>query len=155
MTGCGARSTSLWVHRNLFWQLSRDGNLHSFGISHDNLSKTILQGTLEGGRRRGRQRKCWIDTSRSGHPCTCQNCSQGPPAENIGRGSLLNRPSSPPDGPIGQGTELIPSIQPILCALYLTFMVRVVCPCSCTLSVRCLSHSPSMYIVLHSRACFP
>ena len=35
MTGCGARSTSsLWVHRNLFWRLSRDRNLHSSGISH-------------------------------------------------------------------------------------------------------------------------
>ena len=29
--------------------------------SHDSLSKTILQGTLEGGRRRGRQRNCWMD----------------------------------------------------------------------------------------------
>ena len=28
---------------------------------HDSLSKTILQGTLEGGRRRGRQRKSWSD----------------------------------------------------------------------------------------------
>ncbi len=28
---------------------------------HNSLSKTILQGTLEGGRRRGRQRKCWMD----------------------------------------------------------------------------------------------
>ena len=27
----------------------------------DSLSKTTLQGTLEGGRRRGRQRKCWMD----------------------------------------------------------------------------------------------
>ena len=27
---------------------------------HDSLSKTILQGTLEGGRSRGRQRKCWM-----------------------------------------------------------------------------------------------
>ena len=27
---------------------------------HNSLSKTILQGTLEGGRRRGRQRKCWM-----------------------------------------------------------------------------------------------
>ena len=33
-TGCGARSTSLWVHRKLFWQLSRDGNLHGSGMSH-------------------------------------------------------------------------------------------------------------------------
>ena len=28
---------------------------------HDSLSKTILQAILEGGRRRGRQRKCWMD----------------------------------------------------------------------------------------------
>ena len=28
---------------------------------HDSLSKTILQGTLEGGRRRGQQRQCWMD----------------------------------------------------------------------------------------------
>ena len=28
---------------------------------HDSLSNTILQGTLEDGRRRGRQRKCWMD----------------------------------------------------------------------------------------------
>ena len=28
---------------------------------HNNLPKTILQGTVEGGRRRGRQRKCWFD----------------------------------------------------------------------------------------------
>ena len=31
---------------------------------HDSLSKTILQGTLEGGRRRGRQRKCCMDNIR-------------------------------------------------------------------------------------------
>ena len=28
---------------------------------HEILSQTILQGILEGGRRRGRQRKCWMD----------------------------------------------------------------------------------------------
>ena len=28
---------------------------------HDSLSNNILQGTLDSGRRRGRQRKCWID----------------------------------------------------------------------------------------------
>ena len=30
-------------------------------VRHDTLTKTILQGTIEGGRRRGRQRKCWLD----------------------------------------------------------------------------------------------
>ena len=33
-TGCGARSASLWAHRNLFWPLPRDGNLHGSGRSH-------------------------------------------------------------------------------------------------------------------------
>ena len=28
---------------------------------HDSLCKTIMQGTIEGRRRRGRQRKCWLD----------------------------------------------------------------------------------------------
>ena len=28
---------------------------------HNNLPKTVLQGTLEGGRKRGRQMKCWMD----------------------------------------------------------------------------------------------
>ena len=39
-------------------------------------------------------------------PCPCQNCSQGPPGEKIGRGSLLNRSSCPPDEQIVQGTEV-------------------------------------------------
>ena len=33
-TGCGARSTLLWVHRNLLWQLSRDGNWQGLGMLH-------------------------------------------------------------------------------------------------------------------------
>ena len=31
---------------------------------HDSFSKTILQGTSEGGRRRRRQRKCWMDSTK-------------------------------------------------------------------------------------------
>ena len=31
---------------------------------HENLSKPVLQDTVEGGRRRGRQRKCWLDNIR-------------------------------------------------------------------------------------------
>ena len=46
-------------------------------------------------------------TSKSGHPCLCQNCSKGPPAENTGRGSLLKRLSCPLDDLIVQGTELM------------------------------------------------
>ena len=53
----------------------------------------------------GRGNAGWT-TAKSGHPCQCQKCSQGPPAEKTERGSLLNRSSGPPDDPIGQETEL-------------------------------------------------
>ena len=53
----------------------------------------------------GRGNAGWT-TSKSGHPCPYQNCSEGPLAEKTGRGSLLNRPLCPPDNPVGQGTEL-------------------------------------------------
>ena len=75
---------------------------------HDSLSKTIFQElSLDGGTGdavvgRGNAGR----TSKSGHICPCQSCSQEPPAEKTGRGALLNRPSCPPDDPIGQGTEL-------------------------------------------------
>ena len=39
------------------WKLARFGHV----TRHESLSKTILQGTLEGERRRGRQKKCWMD----------------------------------------------------------------------------------------------
>ena len=109
MTGYRARSTFLWVHKNLFWQLSRRRKLASFGhvTRHDSLSNTILHATLEGWRRHSRQRKCWKDNIKD---CPCQNCSQGLHAEKTGTGSLLNCPSClsppPPPTPIGQGTEL-------------------------------------------------
>ena len=45
-------------------------------------------------------------TSKSGHPCQCQNCSWWPLAEKAGSGSLLNCPSSPPNNPTGQETDL-------------------------------------------------
>ena len=44
-------------------------------------------------------------TSKCGHPCLCQSCTQEPPAEMTGRGSLLNRPSCSPDDPVVQGDE--------------------------------------------------
>ena len=57
----------------------------------------------------GRGNAGWT-TSKNRHPCPCQNCSQGPPAEKTGRGSLLNRLSCLFDDPIGLGTELNISI---------------------------------------------
>ena len=81
-TWCGARSTSFLVHRNLFWQLSRDGNLH--------LQNHRGRGggdTLEDGRRRGRQRTA----SKTGHHCPCRNYPQEPRAKKAGGGSLVPR----------------------------------------------------------------
>ena len=62
MTGCRARSTSLLVHRNLLWQDQlpcgftgtvsvKKWKLAWFGhvTCHNNLSKSISQGALEGG----------------------------------------------------------------------------------------------------------
>ena len=48
-------SIVLWAHRNLFWQLSKDGNLRwklawfRHVTCHDSLSKTIRQGTWKVG----------------------------------------------------------------------------------------------------------
>ena len=100
-------STSLWVHRNLFWQLSRDGNWYGLGFhtprqplqndppGHLEVWATLwwAEEMLDGQHQR-------VDIS-----APCQNCSQGPPAEKIGRGSLLNHPPPPPDDRY-QGTEL-------------------------------------------------
>ena len=49
---CGSTVLATVKKRKLAW----------FGhvTRHDSLSKTILQGTLKGGRRHGRQRKCWM-----------------------------------------------------------------------------------------------
>ena len=69
-------------HKSLLAIVKRQ-KLACFGwvMHHDSLSKTILQGILQSGRRRCRQRKCWKDNvkewtslpmSESGHPCPCQ-----------------------------------------------------------------------------------
>ena len=108
-TGCGARSTPLWVHRNLFWQLSRDGNLHGSGMSHATTASpkpSFRAPWRVGDAVVGRENAGWT-TSKSEHPCPCQSWPQGPPAEKTGRGSLLNRPSCSPYDQVGQGTELI------------------------------------------------
>ena len=105
---CGARSTPLSIHRNLFWQLSRDGNLNSLGMSRITTASPKLSFRAHwrvGDAMVGRRNAVWT-TSKSGHSCPCQNCLQGPPAEKTGRGPLLNCPSCISDDPIGQGTEL-------------------------------------------------
>ena len=108
MTGCGVRSTSLWAQRNLFWQLSRDGNLHGIWyVTHsDSLSKTSLQSTLEGGQRHGWQRKCWMDNVKEWTSLPMPKLLKKAPEERTERGSLLNCLSRLPNDPIGHGTEL-------------------------------------------------
>ncbi|KAI8502778.1 hypothetical protein Bbelb_194800 [Branchiostoma belcheri] len=92
---------------------------------HNNLAKTILQGTLEGKRRRGRQKKVWLDNIKDWtsltvpqlltaaqdrrtwlHSC-CKVCIVPPTTSSVGHGtrawprtplagSRLRRPKSPP-----------------------------------------------------------
>ena len=105
MTGCRARSTSMEVDRDLFL---RDGNLHDLGMSHLMIACPKPSFTAP----------CMVDdavvsrgnaewtTSKSGHPCPCQNCSQRPPTEKTGREFLLNHPSCSPDNPVSQGAEV-------------------------------------------------
>ena len=91
---CAARSASFWIHMTLFWQLSRDGNLHRSGISHATTAspKPSFRAPWRMGDAVVGRRNVGLTTSNSGHPCPCQNCSQGPCAEKTGRRSLLNRP---------------------------------------------------------------
>ena len=103
-----ARSTFLWIHRNIFWQLSREENLHGPGMSHA-MTASPKQ-SFRAPRRIGdtmvsRGNAGWT-TAKSRHTCLCQNCSQRPPAEKTGRGFLLNHPSCSPDDPISQRSEL-------------------------------------------------
>ena len=88
-------------HRNYFWQLSRDRNLHGSGMSHTTTSSP--EPSFRAPRREadavvGRG-NAGCTTSKSGYICPCQNCSQGSPADKTGRGFLLNHPSRPPRQP--------------------------------------------------------
>ena len=108
LQGCEAGSTSLWVQRNLFWQLSREGNMHGSGMSHASTASPSLSFRAPwrvDDAVAGRGNAGWT-TPTSGHPRPYKNCSQGPLAKNAGRESELNRLSCPLDDPIGQGTEL-------------------------------------------------
>ena len=87
----------------------KKGKLAWFGhvTRHDSLSKTILQGTFAEcatpwsaeGMLDGQHQRVDVTT----HARTVR---KGLPQKKTGRGSLLKRPSCPPDDPIGQGTEL-------------------------------------------------
>ena len=79
---------------------------------HDSLSKTMLQGTLGGGQRRGRQRKRWMDNIKEWTSLPMLELLTMPPTPTphppskdwkkiSAESSLMS-----PDDPIGQGTEL-------------------------------------------------
>ena len=55
------------------WKLAWFGHV----TRHDSLSKYILQNTLEGGRHRGQQRKCWTDNIKGGHPAHTRTPHKG------------------------------------------------------------------------------
>ena len=84
--------------------LSRYGNLHGSGMSQTMTaspkpsSRAIWRvgGAMFSGGNAG-----WT-TTKSSHPCPCQNCTQWPPAEKTGRGSLLNHLSRTPDNPVSR-----------------------------------------------------
>ena len=99
----------LRVQRDVFGQLSVDGSLQDSGMSHATTAspKPSYRAHWRVGDAVGGRGNAGWTTPKSGHPCPCQNCSQGPPTEKTGRGSLLNRPSCSPNDPIGRATELI------------------------------------------------
>ena len=88
-TGCGTRSAPVWVHTNLFRQLSRDGNLHGSGMSHAPTASpkpSVRAPWSVVGRRRGRRGKCWMDNIKrldipyragTGHNCLLQKRLDG------------------------------------------------------------------------------
>ena len=92
-TACGARSSSLWVHRNLFWQLPGDGNLHGLGCMSNSTTaspKPSFRAPWKVGDTVVSRGNGGWTLSKSGHSCPCQNCSQWPPAEKTGRGSPVS-----------------------------------------------------------------
>ena len=82
-TGCEARSASLWFHRNLFWQLSRNGNLLGSGMSHATTAspKPFFRAPCMVGDAMVGRVNAGQTILKSGHPCPCQNSSQGPLAK--------------------------------------------------------------------------
>ena len=54
-----------------------------YAARRDSLSKTILQGTLDGGRRRGRQRKCWMDNDGVNVPAHARTAHDGLPKKIV------------------------------------------------------------------------
>ena len=113
------RSTFLWVHSNLLWQLSRDRNLHGSVMSHAKTASSkppfrapclfvwntvTLQGTLA----TPLSAEEMLDGlhQRVDIHVHARTAHKGLRQKRLEEDLLLNRPSGPPDGPIGQETDL-------------------------------------------------
>ena len=101
LTHIVASSTSLLAHRNLFWHLTLDERSHDSGMSRTMTAspESFFRTPWRLAMRRSAEKM------RDGY-YPKQWTSLPMPSEQIGRGSLLNRPSYPPEGPISWGTKL-------------------------------------------------
>ena len=89
---------------NLFWQMSRDRNLHGLGLSNAMTAfpkPSFIAPWKMGDAMVSRGNAGWT-VSKSWHPYPCLDHPRGPPREKTGRGSLLNHSSWIPNGPAGQ-----------------------------------------------------
>ena len=104
----GARSTSLLVRRNPFWQLSRDGNLHDSDTSHVSTAspKPSFRARWKVGDAVVSRGNAGWTHQRVNIPAHASTAHKGRLQKKAGRGSLLDRPSCSPEDPISQGTEL-------------------------------------------------
>ena len=101
-TGCRARSTAFWAHRNLFWQLSRGGKWRMVQACHvprqtpkpSFTEPWSMVDAVAGRENAGR-------TTSNVKEWNCSDHCQWPPAERTGSRSLL----TPPHDPISQGIE--------------------------------------------------
>ena len=105
-TGCGARSTSLWSPRN-FWQVSRDGNLRSLGVSGTASPKPSLGAAWRASNATG-QRKCCMDNVKGWTSLPIPKLLTVAPCRYDWKKSLLNRPSCPhkPRGAVKGGQNI-------------------------------------------------
>ena len=75
---------------------------------HDSPSKTLLQGALDGGRRRGRPKKCCMENIKDWTSLNMLELLIRASSGKDWKKCLLTRPSCPrlPYDPIGHGTEV-------------------------------------------------
>ena len=72
---------------------------------HDSLSKTILQGTVEGQRRRGRQKKMWIDNVKDWTEMSLPRLLEKANDRQAWRKTVSSASSKSPRRPSGHGIE--------------------------------------------------